>query len=55
MTPFKAIKIIIHVISTDHQLLLELMLYGSHDHGLDINVQVLKAVHTFIVATKCFL
>lgn len=26
MTPFKAIKIIIHVISTDHQLLLEYIL-----------------------------
>lgn len=30
------------------------MLYGSPNHGLNINVQIFNALHTFIAATKMF-
>lgn len=53
ITLFQAIKNII--ISSNQQLLLELMLHGSPNHGHNINVQIFKAVNTFIAATKRFL
>lgn len=43
------------MINADLRLLLKLMLYGSPYYGLNINVQILKAVHTLIAETKNFL
>lgn len=47
---------VIQTISTgiDQQRLLELLLYGSSYYGLNINVKIFEAIHTFIAATKRF-
>ena len=34
---------------------LDLLLYGSPDHGLNINTQIFEAVHIYIEATKRFI
>lgn len=52
ITLFQAIENAI--ISSNNQLLLELMLYDKYNQGLNINVNKSKAVHsiTFIAATE---
>ena len=34
---------------------LDLLLYGSPDHGLNTNTQIFEAVHAYLAATKRFI
>ena len=44
-----------NIISCDNIPECDLFLNGSPNHGLDINIQIFEAVHTFIAATKRFI
>ena len=41
-----------NIFDCDHIFDLDLLLYGSPDHGLNINTQIFEAVHIYIEATK---
>ena len=44
-----------NIFDCDHIFDLDLLLYGSPDHGLNINTQIFEAVHIYIEATKRFI
>ena len=44
-----------NIFDCDHVFELDLLLYGSPDHGLNFNTQIFEAVHTYIEATKRFI
>ena len=44
-----------NIIDYEHIFDLNLLLYGSPDHGFTTNTQIFEAVHTYIAATKRFI
>ena len=44
-----------NIFDCDHIFDLDLLLYGSPDHGLNINTQIFEAVHAYIAATTRFI
>ena len=44
-----------NIFDCDHIFDLDLLLYGSPNHGLNTNTQIFEAVQTYIAATKPFI